>query len=75
MSSVSTNTTYDVRGEIALLGTVVLAMADLAAILAGLVLVISEGSVQCCEFAELVALKLVLTFRDGGGLRDVSRVS
>jgi len=37
-------------------------VADLAAVLAGLVLVVTEGTVERGELAQLVALELILTF-------------
>lgn len=75
MSSITTHATDDVGGEIALLWTVVLAVADLAAVLACLILIVSKGAVQGSEFAELIALKFVLAFWDGGSLRSVRKLS
>lgn len=66
--SVTTNATNDTSGVVLLLRTVVLAVADLAAILASLVLVISKGTVQRGQLTQLVALELVLAFGDGSGL-------
>ena len=73
MPSVATNTADDVGGEVALVRTIVFAMTDLAAILASLVFVVAEGTVQGGELAELVALKLVLAFGDGSGLYIISQ--
>jgi hypothetical protein len=39
-------------------------VADLATILASLVLVITERTVEGCKLTQLVALELVLAFRD-----------
>lgn len=72
VSGVAAHATDYVRGEVTLLWTVVLAVTDLAAILAGLILVVTEGTVESSEFTELVALKLILSFWDGGGLQQVS---
>lgn len=41
-------------------------MTNLAAVLAGLVFVVTEGTVECGELAQLVALELVLAFGDRG---------
>ena len=68
MPSVAADATDDVGGEVAGLRTVVLAVTDFAAVLAGLVLVVAEGAVEGCELAELVALEFVLAFGDGGRL-------
>ena len=68
MPCVAADTTDDVGGEVTGLRAVVLAMANLAAVLAGLVLVVTEGTVERGKLTELVALELVLTFRYGGSL-------
>lgn len=39
-------------------------------VLASLVLVITESTVQCCELSELVALEFVLALRNGSGLSE-----
>jgi hypothetical protein len=68
MSSLATNTTDDVARDVHPLWTVVLAMTNLAAVLACLVLVISKSSVKGGELTELVALEFVLAFGDRGSL-------
>ena len=68
VASVTADATDDVGGEVAGVWAVVLAMSYLAAVLAGLVLVVAEGTVESCELAELVALELVLAFWDGSSL-------
>jgi hypothetical protein len=75
MSSLTTNTANDARSEVLLLGTVVLAMTDLATVLAGLVLVVTEGTVKGSKLTELVSLEFVLAFGDRGGLQHVNVVS
>lgn len=50
------DTADDVCSEVSLLGTVVLSMTNLPTVLASLVLIITEGAVQCCKLTELVAL-------------------
>ena len=75
MTGVTANATDDIGCEIAGLRAVVFTMSDLAAVLAGLVLVIAECSVESGELAELIALEFVLTFRDGGGLSRISSYS
>jgi hypothetical protein len=68
MTSITTNTTNNVGGEVLSVRAVVLAVANFAAVLASLVLVVTEGTVECGEFTQLVALELVLTFGNGGSL-------
>ena len=68
MTGIATDTTDDVCRVILLLGAVVLPVADLAAVLAGLVLVVAEGTVERSELTKLVTLELVLAFGYGGGL-------
>jgi hypothetical protein len=64
MSSLTTDTADDTSSEVLLLGTVVLAMTDLTTVLAGLVLVVSKGTVKSGKLTELVALEFVLAFRN-----------
>lgn len=68
MTSLSTNAADDASSVILLLRAVVLSMADLTTVLAGLILIVSECTIQGGEFTELVALELVLTFGDGSSL-------
>lgn len=68
MACITTNTTDDASSVILSLRAVVLAVTNLATVLASLVLVISEGTVESGEFSELVALELVLAFRDRSSL-------
>lgn len=69
VTSVATDSADDVCGEVALLGAVILPVADLTTVLAGLVLIITESTVEGCKLAQLVALKLVLAFRNGSSLK------
>jgi hypothetical protein len=69
VTSVTADTTDDVGGIVLGVRAVVLAVADFTTVLASLVLVIAEGTVERGEFTQLVALKLVLAFRNGGSLR------
>ena len=68
VAGVAADAADDVGGVVLTLGAVVLAVANLAAVLAGLVLVISQSTVERGEFSKLVTLELVLAFGDGGGL-------
>lgn len=68
MTSVTADTTDDVGGIVLGVRAVILAVTDFTTVLASLVLVVSEGTVECGEFTQLVALELVLTFRNGGSL-------
>ncbi len=72
VSSVTTDAAYDVGRVVLLLRTIVLAMADLAAVLTGLVFVVTKRTVQGSQLPELVSLELVLAFGDGGSLDTVS---
>lgn len=44
-------------------------------VLASLVLVVTEGTVQCGQLSELVTLELVLTLGNGGSLSDECQIS
>ncbi len=68
VASVTTHATDDVGSVIASLWAVVLAVTDFAAVLAGLILVVTKGTVEGGKLAELVALELVLGFRCRGSL-------
>ena len=72
MACVTADAADDVGCVVLFLRAVILAMADLATVLAGLVLIVTQRSVERSEFTELVALELVLTFGDGGSLGNVS---
>jgi hypothetical protein len=68
VACVTTDTADDASSVVLSLRAVVLAVANLATVLASLVLVISEGTVECGEFSQLVALELILAFRDRSSL-------
>lgn len=68
VTSITTNATNDVGSEVLFLWTIVFAMADLTAVLASLVLVITKSTVQRSELSKLVALEFVLSFGDRGSL-------
>ncbi len=68
VACVTTDTTDDVGCEVALFWAVVLSVTNLTAILASLILVVSEGTVKCCKLTKLVSLELVLAFGNGGSL-------
>jgi hypothetical protein len=74
MASIATDATDDVGGEVALLGTVVLAMSDLAAVLTSLIFIITEGTVESSQLAQLVSLEFVLAFGNRGSLLSVVSV-
>jgi hypothetical protein len=71
VTGLTTDAADDAGREVLLLGAVVLAMTDFTAVLAGLVLVVTKGTVEGGELTELVALEFVLTFGDGGGLQSL----
>lgn len=64
VTSVATDSADDVCSEVALLRAVVLPVADLTTVLASLVLVVTERTVKGRKLTQLVALKLVLAFRN-----------
>jgi hypothetical protein len=68
MTSVATDTANDVGSEILGVRAVILAMANFAAVLASLVLVVTKGTVEGGKFTQLVSLELVLALGDGGSL-------
>lgn len=68
MTGRAADTTDDVGCEVALLRTIVLAVTDPTAVLADLVLVVAQSSVQRGQLAKLVTLVVILTLRRGGSL-------
>ena len=69
MSSATTDTANDVRCKVTLFGTVVFTVADSTAVLADLVFIVSEGTVERCQLPQLVSLVIVLAFRGRGSLQ------
>lgn len=67
MASIATDTTDDVRSEVTLFGTVILAVSDLTTVLASLVLIVTKGTVKSSQLTKLVTLELVLAFGNGCG--------
>lgn len=72
VASVSADTANNIGGKVALFWAVVLPVADLTTVLAGLVLVITESTVKSSKLTKLVALKLVLPFWNGCSLEVIS---
>lgn len=68
MSGAPANTADDVSSKVALLGTLILPVTDVAAILTDLIFIVSKGSIKGSEFAELIAFMIVLAFGCGSGL-------
>jgi hypothetical protein len=62
MTCLSADSADDTSSVVLLLRAIIFAMSDLTTVLAGLVFVVTKGSVEGREFAKLIALKLVLTF-------------
>lgn len=60
--STAANTTDNISSEIALFRAVVFAMSDTATVLANLVLIIAQSTVESRKFTELVTLVIILTF-------------
>jgi hypothetical protein len=74
MASVTADTADDAGRVVLLLRAVVLAVSDLAAVLARLVLIVAERSVQGSKFTQLITLQLVLALgnRRSLGISSVS---
>lgn len=70
VARVAANATDDAGRVILAFRAVVLAMSYLTAVLTSLVFVITQGTVQRCEFTKLVTLQLVLAFRDRRSLYE-----
>jgi hypothetical protein len=68
MPGLSADSANDTSSVVLFLRAIVFAVTNLTAILAGLVFVVTQRSVESSEFTKLVALKLVLTLRNGGSL-------
>jgi hypothetical protein len=68
VTSLTTDTTDDASRVVLFLWAVVFAMTDFTAVLAGLVLVVSEGTVESGELTKLVTLEFVLTFGNRSSL-------
>jgi hypothetical protein len=68
VTSISADTADNTGGEVFGVRAVVLAVADLAAVLAGLVFVVTESTVERGELAQLVPLELVLAFGNRSSL-------
>jgi len=64
VTSITADTADNVGSVVLLFRAVIFAMTDLTAVLAGLVLVVTKGTVQSGKLAKLVPLELVLAFRD-----------
>ena len=68
MSGAPADTADDVSSKVALLGTLILPVTDVATILTDLVLIVSEGTIEGGKFAELIAFVIVLALGCGSGL-------
>ena len=66
----SADTADNVRCEVTLFGAVVLAMANITTVLANLILIVTKSTVKGGEFAELVALVVILTLGRRSGLTE-----
>jgi hypothetical protein len=71
MPCVATDTADDVGSEVLALRAIVLAVTNLTAVLASLIFVVSQGSVERSELAKLVTLELVLTLRNRSSLVSI----
>jgi len=64
MACVATDATDDIGGKVPLFRAIILAMSNLSAVLAGLVFIVTKGTVERCKLTKLIPLELVLAFRD-----------
>lgn len=69
MTSIAADTTDNVGCEVLFLWAVILPVADHAAVLASLVLIVTKCTVERRKFSELVALQFVLAFGNGRSLQ------
>jgi hypothetical protein len=67
VTGVATDAADDAGGVVLSLGAIILAVANLTTVLAGLVLVVSKGTVERGKLTQLIALKLVLSLGNGRG--------
>lgn len=74
MARIAADSADDAGRVVGLVRAVVLAVANATAVLAGLVLVVTEGTVQSGELAKLVPLERVLALGNGGGLEKSATV-
>lgn len=72
VTSLTADAANNVGGKVSLFGAVVLAMADVAAVLANLVLVVAQGTVEHGELSQLSSLVIVVAFRSRSGLCESS---
>ena len=70
MACIPADTADDVGGVVLLLRAVVLAVTYLTAVLASLILIVAQRSVQRGKLAELIALELVLAFWNRSSLEN-----
>lgn len=68
VAGIATHSTDDAGSEVLLLRAVVLAVSDLTTVLASLVFIVTQGSVQSSELTELVTLQFVLALRNRSSL-------
>ena len=71
VASVAADAADNVGRVILLLRAVILSVSNLAAVLARLILVVTQGSVQGCKLTQLVPLELVLALRNRSSLAHV----
>jgi hypothetical protein len=71
VARISTDAANDIGSEVLLLGAVVFPVTNLTTVLAGLILVIPESTVQRRKFTELVSLEFVLALGNRGSLGEV----
>lgn len=72
MAGIATHSADDAGSEILLLRAIVLAVSDLTTVLASLIFIVTQGSIESSELTELVTLQFVLALGNGSsGFDDV----
>jgi len=61
VTGIATNTANDIGSEVRAIWTVIFAMANFSTVLASLIFVVTESTVERCELAELITLEFVLS--------------
>lgn len=74
VASIATDSADNVGGVVLLLRTLPFPVANLPTVLTGLVFIVTQSTVQCSKLSKLVALQLVLAFRNGGRLDKRTRL-
>lgn len=69
VAGIAAHTANDAGSEVLLLRAIILAMSYLATVLASLVLIVTERSVQSSQLTKLVTLQFILALGNGSSLK------